>query len=100
MITRPRQLLLEASYGKFQEAYDVRTRVIFAGTNGGWLEAFHAGAYDTSTQKYGAGTGVELFGFMPWQARKAIKKLDKAGEPVLNSIGMTNAVFGGLGEPV
>ncbi len=74
VIAHPRQFILEPSYQSFAQSYEDRDRVIFAGTNAGWLEAFHAGDYDTSTDKYDAGTGTELFGFMPWQVRRTIKQ--------------------------
>ena len=58
-----------------------RDRVIYAGSNGGFLHGFHAGDWDTSATppRYDAGTGVELFGFMPWTARQKIqyKPFDK-----------------------
>ncbi len=58
-----------------------RDRVIYAGSNGGFLHGFHAGDWDLSETppRYDAGTGVELFGFMPWTARKNIqyKPFDK-----------------------
>ncbi len=74
VITHPRQFILEPSYRAFGQAYEDRSRVILAGTNAGWLEAFHAGDYDTDTDKYDAGSGTERFGFMPWQLRKTIKQ--------------------------
>ena len=60
-----------------------RDRVIYAGSNGGFLHGFHAGDWQASATppKYDEGTGVELFGFMPWTARKNIaqKPLDLGG---------------------
>ncbi len=57
-----------------------RDRVIFAGSNGGFLHGFHAGDWQPglTPPRYDEGTGEELFGFMPWPARRAIvnKPLD------------------------
>lgn len=58
-----------------------RERVIYAGSNGGFLHGFNAGVWQPSATppKYDPGTGVELFGFMPWTARQNIqhKPFDK-----------------------
>jgi hypothetical protein len=59
-------------------AYEGRKRVIYTGTNGGFLEAIDAGDWvpsATPVPKYDAGTGAEIFGFMPWQSRLTIKHL-------------------------
>jgi type IV pilus assembly protein PilY1 len=57
-----------------------RDRVIFAGSNSGFLHGFHAGDWQPTLTppRYDEGTGVELFGFMPWPARREIlnKPLD------------------------
>jgi type IV pilus assembly protein PilY1 len=67
--TRP----LGTAYDSFRSNYLDRDRVIYTGTNGGFLEAFHAGTWNTGTQTYDQGTGVEKFGFMPWVPRKFVK---------------------------
>ena len=56
-----------------------RDRVIYAGNNGGFVSGYHAGTWDATDKKYDAGTGVELFGFMPWTSRQNIqyKPFDK-----------------------
>ena len=63
----------DPSYAIFKTAYTGRDRMIYAGANDGFLHAFHAGQWDGVTKTYDGGTGVEKFGFMPWQARKNIK---------------------------
>ncbi len=52
-----------------------RDRVIYAGSNGGFVHGFHAGDWDLAATppKYDAGTGVEEFGFMPWTSRQNIR---------------------------
>ena len=54
-------------------SYIDRNRVIYTGTNGGFLEGFDAGTWSTSLLKYDEGTGYEKFGFMPWEPRTRIK---------------------------
>jgi type IV pilus assembly protein PilY1 len=73
VVRRPLRQNSEPSYQAFKSHYSDRTRVIYAGTNGGFLEGIHAGTYDNVTETYDAGTGAELFGFMPWEARTKIK---------------------------
>jgi type IV pilus assembly protein PilY1 len=63
----------DPSYAIFKTNYTGRDRMIYAGANDGFLHAFHAGQWDGVTKTYNGGTGVEKFGFMPWQARKSIK---------------------------
>lgn len=42
-----------------------RTKVIVVGANDGMLHAFNAGVYDPATKLYDAGTGEELWAFIP-----------------------------------
>jgi type IV pilus assembly protein PilY1 len=65
------------SYAAFKAANADRTRVIYAGSNGGFIHGFHAGTWQPAATppSYDAGTGVELFGFMPWPARQNIRHL-------------------------
>jgi type IV pilus assembly protein PilY1 len=65
----------DPSYGQFMQNFAQRERVIIAGSNGGFLQAFNAGTYQVAATPpgYDAGTGVEVFGFMPWRARKNIR---------------------------
>jgi type IV pilus assembly protein PilY1 len=65
----------EDSYLAFKTAYAARSRRMYAGTNAGFLESFDTGSWDGSTLTYDEGTGQEVFGFMPWQARQKIKRL-------------------------
>jgi hypothetical protein len=68
------------SYNAFKTHYATtfpRDRVLYAGTNAGFLEAIHTGDWDAGATppSYDEGTGTELFGFMPWEARLKIKNL-------------------------
>jgi hypothetical protein len=74
VVRQPPERTLGSAYDTFRNAYIDRDRVIYSGTNGGFLEAFHAGTWNTSTLRYDEGTGVEKFGFMPWEPRRKIKK--------------------------
>lgn len=75
MVRRPGLALTDPSYKAFKAHYGERKRVMYAGTNAGFLEAIHAGTWDTTDLKYDAGTGAEIWGFMPWEARTKIKNL-------------------------
>jgi type IV pilus assembly protein PilY1 len=67
----------QPSYQAFSAARGHRDRVIYAGSNGGFLHGFHAGEWDPATVPpgYDGGTGRELFGFMPWLSRTQVKDL-------------------------
>jgi type IV pilus assembly protein PilY1 len=76
IVKRPSARPFDASYLAFRTHYDERSRVLYAGTNAGFLEAVHAGTWQPSATpfpKYDPGTGAELFGFMPWEPRLYIK---------------------------
>jgi type IV pilus assembly protein PilY1 len=69
------------SYKQFQADHAGRDRVIYAGSNGGFLHGLHAGTWDGAGPGtgYDAGTGEELFGFMPWSSRQVVKDLPHDG---------------------
>lgn len=75
----PASFIEEVSYGQFatNTTHSRRTRLIIAGANDGFLHGFNAGNYQIATGDYDAGTGVEVFGFMPWGAREKIANLAK-----------------------
>jgi hypothetical protein len=73
LVRQPKYVERSTSYEAFSSAYASRTRVLYAGTNAGFLEAIHAGTWDSLDGAYDEGTGVELFGFMPWEARTKVK---------------------------
>ncbi len=80
VIGPPNAPINDASYATFASTYSTRTRVLYAGANDGFLHAFNAGTYLSSppspaTPGYDRGTGVEIFGFMPWQVRDNSKLL-------------------------
>ncbi len=67
----------DLSYKEFVNRYAHRKRVIFAGSNGGFVHGFNTGEWDTTLTpaNYNRGTGREEFGFMAWPARQQIKSL-------------------------
>jgi hypothetical protein len=84
VVGQPTTLLhSEDGYSNFQDAYNTRDRVLYAGANDGMLHAFHAGDFhpddpgtvpnegdDPATSEtefgyYDQGTGTELFGYIP-----------------------------------
>jgi type IV pilus assembly protein PilY1 len=77
VVPAPKATLNDASYQAFKSLYALRKRVIYTGSNAGFLHAFDAGALDitTSPPNYLDGSGTELFGFMPWEARRNIRNL-------------------------
>jgi len=91
VVRQPRGPWREPSYLAFTSTYAGRSRYLYTGTNAGFLEAIEAGTWDASAlpPAYDPGTGVERFGFMPWQARLNIKKL-----PIDDPTHRTNYVDG------
>jgi len=81
VVRRPHRRSPDASYHAYKTHYDTRKRVLYAGTNGGFLEALHTGSWvvpvppPPAPPYYDEGTGIELFGFMPWEARSRIRNL-------------------------
>ena len=81
----PNSRINDASYRTFANDKRTRDRVIYAGSNAGFLHGFHAGDWRTVDPSDGItpwvparhdrGTGVELFGFMPSWVRSTIKTL-------------------------
>ena len=84
IVGAPRATYRDPSYAHptlgFKAIHAARPRVIYAGANDGFLHAFDAGQLDTlvTPPAYRDGSGVELFGFMPWEARRSIKDLPVA----------------------
>jgi type IV pilus assembly protein PilY1 len=78
-VRRPSLKIADPGYSAFKSFYSARDRVLYAGTNAGFLEAFDTGSWTVPSPPalpyYTRGTGTELFGFMPWQARQNIKYL-------------------------
>ena len=70
VIAPPNAAINENSYVQFSQKYQQRTKVIYGGSNDGFLHAFDAGSYNTGTGAFDQGTGDEIFGFMPYQARQ------------------------------
>jgi len=71
-----------SSYREFARKYANRKRVIYAGSNGGFVHGFNAGEWRTTVTAdvpnppaYDRGTGREEVGFMPYAARRVLKQL-------------------------
>jgi type IV pilus assembly protein PilY1 len=81
----PNSGLRELAYKEFSSRYAHRKRVIYAGSNGGFLHGFNTGEWDTTLDPdgYNRGTGAEEFGFMAYPARQKIKNLPKQVTPKL-----------------
>jgi type IV pilus assembly protein PilY1 len=77
----PNAGLRHVSYREFLQRYQHRKRVIFAGSNGGFVHGFNTGEYGTAQVPagYDRGTGVEEFGFMPYPARLNLPQLSING---------------------
>jgi len=73
----PASFIPEPSYAEYaaNPTYAHRDRLIIAGANDGFLHGFHAGDYQSATGTYDAGTGTEVFAFMPWSARSSIQTM-------------------------
>lgn len=83
VVSDPRTFVAEASYRAFGTTYARRDKAVYAGANAGFLHAFEAGTWmpspPTGNPRYDRGDGGELFGFMPWTARRNIRHLPKDG---------------------
>ena len=92
----------DLSYKEFVNKYAHRKRVIFAGSNGGFVHGFNTGEWDTTLTPadYNRGTGAEEFGFMAWPARQKIKSLPTSTTTKLLPDGRLAAVGGRLALPV
>jgi len=84
VVGSPNSAVNEDAYGKFAIDKRTRSRVIYAGANDGFLHAFNAGDWQTLEAdgitprvppSHDHGTGVELFGFMPYAVRNTAKVL-------------------------
>jgi type IV pilus assembly protein PilY1 len=75
----------ELAYREFVSKYAHRKRVIYAGSNGGFVHGFNTGVWDTTLDpdNYNRGTGAEEFGFMAYPARKKIRALPTSSVPKL-----------------
>lgn len=73
----PNSPIANLGYQEFAERYATRTKVIYVGTNGGFVHGFHTGAWQTTPAPgaFDRGTGEELFGFMPYPARQNARHL-------------------------
>ena len=82
VVGSPNAGINEATYRDFVGKYRTRKRVIYAGSNGGFVHGFNAGEYNhTVTNGYDRGDGVEEFGFMSYAARQRIGLLPKDTPP-------------------
>jgi len=77
VVPAPPSPLDGAGNQQFRATYADRARRIMVGSNDGFLHAFDAGLWNTSTQTYSTGTGDEVFGFMPYTARTKVKELPR-----------------------
>jgi type IV pilus assembly protein PilY1 len=77
VVRHPSLLSNDATYVAFKNAYVNRDRIIYVGTNSGYVHGINAGSWVASPLPgaYDEGTGVEQFGFMPWSSRNTIKNL-------------------------
>lgn len=84
VIAPPNAAISEASYLAFSKKYEERTKIIYGGSNDGFLHAFNAGSWDAGDEEFDRGTGEELFGFMPYQVRTRMQlaPLDNAPRDV------------------
>ncbi len=106
VIPAPRGFQNELSYKQFASNFSDRDRIVVAGSNDGFLRFFEGGYLDTNLNppRYTVGTGVELFGFMPYGARQNVRELptdDNArdfyfvdGTPSIADVWLPSAVDG------
>jgi type IV pilus assembly protein PilY1 len=78
----PSSSVNNSSYHAFAENYKTRSKVIYAGSNGGFVHGFDAGDWQTSATTevpyppgYDRGSGAERMGFMSYAARQNLPSL-------------------------
>jgi len=64
-----------STFEAFQRAQSTRTRIVLAGTNGGFLHAFNAGDFAVDLGGYDTGTGTEEWAYAPPNLLPALKSL-------------------------
>ena len=79
LVGSPNSGLSDISYQQFSEKYRYRKRILYAGSNGGFMHGFNAGEWDASLTpaRFDRGTGAEEMGFMAYPARQNVKELAK-----------------------
>ena len=55
--------VVDTAFDTFRTTFQTRDRILYVGSNGGMLHAFHTGSW-TGTE-YDQGTGAERWGFIP-----------------------------------
>jgi type IV pilus assembly protein PilY1 len=79
VVPGPPSPLAGAGNKMFRQTYGTRDRRIFVGSNDAFLHAFDAGSWNATAvpPAYTTGSGDEVFGFMPYTARKTAKELPR-----------------------
>ena len=79
LVGSPNSGISSSSYQQFATRYRYRKRILYAGSNGGFMHGFDAGEWDASLSPamFDLGTGVEEMGFMAYPARQNVKELAK-----------------------
>ena len=79
LVGSPNSGLSDVSYRQFADKYRYRKRVLYAGSNGGFMHGFNAGEWDAglTPPRFDRGTGIEEMGFMAYPARQNAKELAK-----------------------
>ncbi len=79
LVGSPNSGISSATYRGFADKYRYRKRILYAGSNGGFMHGFNAGEWDSglNPQGFDRGTGVEEMAFMSYPARLNIKELAK-----------------------
>ncbi len=104
VVGSPNSALNDATYHSFALSHRTRDRVIYAGSNDGFLHGFHAGDWQTLQPdgvtplvppRHDRGTGAELMAFMPSQIRDQSWKL-----PISQTAGGGRSWTGVDGSPV
>lgn len=80
VIGPPNAAINDSSYLSFAQTWATRTKMVYAGSNGGFLHGFVGEVWDTtlSPARYNrehAEAGKERMGFMPYPVRKRVKNL-------------------------
>ena len=73
----PNSPTANAGYKNFASQYATRTKLIYVGTNGGFVHGFNSGVWQATPApaRFDRGTGEEEFAFMPYPSRQKARHL-------------------------
>lgn len=93
-------------YRCFARKHEFRRKMLAVGANDGMLHLFDAGTWDESEERFGNGTGTELFAFIPRMVLPIVKQLAERKSQIFSVDGSARIINvfidpkHALGDPV